>query len=32
MASEAQDIGTEQTEMHRKRKKALYLQGLYANF
>ena len=31
-ASEVQDIGTEQTEMHHKSKKALDLQGLSANF
>jgi hypothetical protein len=31
-ASEAQDIGTANTEMHHKSKKALDLQGLSANF
>ena len=31
-ASEAQDIGTEYTEMHHKSKKALDLQGLAVNF
>ena len=30
--SEAQDIDTEQTEMHHQSKKALDLQGLSANF
>ena len=30
--SEAKDIGTEQTEMHHKNKKAPALQGLSANF
>ena len=32
MASEAQDIGTANTEMHHKREKALVNQGLSANF
>ena len=31
-ASEAQDIGTADTEMHHQREKALDLQGLSANF
>ena len=31
-ASEAQDIGTADTEMHHQREKALDLQGLWANF
>ena len=31
-ASEAQDVGTADTEMHHQREKALDLQGLSANF
>jgi len=31
-ASETQDIGTSNTEMHQQREKALDLQGLSANF